>query len=198
MRYRFAVLMLIAVLSMMNVLAAPAPEPAHAILDIGPPPKGMTEEEHCRDVIYRLTNPRGFIWYTASDPKVSKLPSVVRLKDAPSWLTKNIKATPESGWRRLRFTFRAGTRAEQVTIINALLRGYLRQSPEDSIKRLEETLRRDEASIADVEERIASGQHPHMVDRYRKGITELRTNRIPATIAEIARLKQITVIKWAK
>jgi hypothetical protein len=198
MRYRLVVLMLFVVLPMMNVLAAPAPEPAHAILDIGPPPKDMTAEEYCRDVIYRLTNPRGFIWYTASDPKVSKLPSVARLKDAPSWLVKNIRATPENGGRRLRLTFRAGTRAEQVAIINALLRGYLKQWPEDSIKHLEEALRSDEKCVVDLEERIASGQQPHMVDRYRKGINDLRSKRIPGTIAEIHRLKQVTVIKWAK
>lgn len=198
MRYRLAVLILLALLSMMNVLAAPAPEPAHAILDIGPSPKDMTAEEHCKDLIDRLTNPRGFIWCVGFRPEVSKLPSIARLKDAYPWLAKNIRVTPEGSGHRLRLTFQAGSRTEQVVIINTLLHVYLKQGPEDSIKNQEKTLRWEEDCVVDLEERIKSGQQPHMDDRYRKEINNLRTNRIPARLAEIARLKQVTVIKWAK
>jgi len=196
MRYRLAALMLFAVLPMMNVLAAPAPDP-YAILEIEKPPKGMTVEEHRKNEIHRLTSPHGFwneIW---CDPAVRKLPSVAPLKDARPWLTKNLRVTEEDGGLRLRLTFRAGNRAEQVVILNALLRSTLRSS-EEYIKFREEGLRSYEACIVELEKRIKSGQHRESVDSYRKGIDELRSIRIPECRAEIARLKQLTVIKWAK
>ncbi|SRR5579885_1462024 len=199
--YRLVVLMLLLLLVVLPVMylpAAPAPEPAHAILQIGPPPEDMTAEEHCGDVIDRLTKPRGFIWFVGIEPDVVKLPSVAPLKDVHTWLAKNIRATPEGGGQRLRLTFRAGTRNEQVTIINALLHAYFRQAVTSSIEIQEGALRTDEVCVVNLEKRIASGLQPHMVDRYKKGINDLRTNRIPATIAKIARLKQVAVVKWAK
>jgi hypothetical protein len=205
MRYRVPVLMLLmlpAMLPVMNVLAAPVPDPS-AILDIGPPPKGMTAEEYCKDTNHRLTNPRpysSYIWFAGGgDPEMDKLPSVGRLKDGfRPWIVKNIRVTSEDGERRLRLTFRAGSRAEQVVIINALLRVYLRGSMEGCIKIQEEALRWQENRIVELEKRIASGQFRDFIDSYRQGINDLRTSRIPATRAEIARLKQNSVIKWAK
>lgn len=201
MRYSLLVLLMLMPLIMLPMLhlpAAPAPEPAHAILDIGPPPNEKTAEEHCKDLIHRLTKPRGFIWYAGIQPEVGKLPSVARLNDVQPWLEKNIRITPERGGRRLRITFRAGTRAEQVTIINTLVRAYFREGVMSRIRFLEEVLRREEDRVVELEERIKSGQQPHMVDRYQNGINYLRINRIPASIAKIAQLKQVTVIKCAK
>ena len=198
MRYRLAVLMLLmllVVLPMMNVLAAPAPDPS-AILDIGPPPKGMTAEQHRKQWIEGQTF-HGTLgpWWT--DPEVKKLPSVARLEDARPWLAKNLRVTPGDGERRLRFTFRAGNRNEQVTIINALLRVDLRLTGEH-IKWHEEWLRQHENDILRCEKCIESAQPHESVDSERKEINELRTNQIPARRAEIARYKQIAVIKWAR
>lgn len=58
--YRLVVLMLLlllVMLPMINVFAAPAPEP-YAILDIGPPRKGLTVEEFCQEMIRCFTNTR--------------------------------------------------------------------------------------------------------------------------------------------
>jgi hypothetical protein len=120
------------------------------------------------------------------------------MKDPRPWLEKNLRITEEVEGSRIRFTFRAGTRAEQVVILNALLRVPLRNT-EESIKFLEESIQQNEESIRRLEKRIESGQQPRMIDTYRKGIDDLRSNRIPALRAEIAaRRKQFAVIKWAK
>ena len=90
---------------------------------------------------------------------MNKLPSVARLKDDfRPWMVKNLHVTQEDGERRLRLTFRAGSRAEQVVILNALLRVYLKQGVEDSIKIQEESLRWKENRIVELEKRIESGQ----------------------------------------
>jgi hypothetical protein len=201
MRYRrtvFVVLMLLALLTAINLQAAPVPDPS-AILSIGPPPKGIAAAEHCKDVISRLTKHPGFIWYAGIQPEVSRLPSVISLKDAAHpWLEKNLRVTQEDGGRRLRLTFRAGNRAEQVTILNTLLRIYIQWEATDRIKVQEEALRWKEDRIVELEKRIESGQARESADSYRKGINDLRANRIPALRSEIDRLKQVTVIKWAK
>lgn len=195
MRYRLAALMLLAVLPLMNVLAAPAPEP-YAILDIGPPPKGETAEQY-RDRLIGAQTFHGTLATWWSDPEVRKLPSIARFKDARPWMAKNLRVTPEEGMRRLRFTFRAGTRAEQVTILNALLRQNLAVA-EDAIKRGDDEIRLYEKMIRENEDRIKTIQDPQEVAKLHKGICNLRTDLIPGCRAEIARWRQRTVIKWAK
>jgi hypothetical protein len=201
MRYSLAVLMMLMLLAMLPVMylpAAPAPEPAYAILHIGPPPKRMTADEYYKDTIYRLTDPGCFLWHVGVDTEVSKLPSVAPLKKASPWLAKNIRVVKEKGECRLRLTFRAGKRGEQVAILNSLLRYYLRYSVEDDIRIGEKQPLWQENCADELERRINSGQHPESVDSYRKGINELRSIVIPSLRAELARLKQVSVIKWAK
>ncbi|MHB1426033.1 MAG: hypothetical protein ACYC3I_22960 [Gemmataceae bacterium] len=73
MRYRLAALMLLAVLllmSVMNLPAAPAPDPS-AVLDIGPPRKDMKADEYRKDMIHRLSDPRGhFLWLVSSTARL--------------------------------------------------------------------------------------------------------------------------------
>jgi|SRR5579884_1629645 len=198
MRYRLAVLMLLmllAVMPVMNVLAAPAPDPS-VILDIGPPPKGETAEAYRKRIIDGLTL-HCILCELWNDPEVRKLSSVAPMKDACPWLARNLRGTEEDRGQRIRLAFRAGTRAEQVVILNAMLRVLIRGN-EESIKFQEECLRSHEACIVELERRIASGQHRKSEDSYRMGIDELRSIRIPEVRAEIARLKQCRVIKWAK
>lgn len=197
MRYRLVPFLLFSALPLMHALAAPAPDHAYAILDIGPPPKGCTLGEHSTTEIGHLTFPYGILSMVWSDPEVRKLPSVAPMKDPRPWLAKNLRIGELVGGRRLRLTFRDGNRDEQVTILNAVLRVKLRLE-QDSIKGQEEILLWDENRILELEQRIASGQHHESVDSYTKGINDLRCNRIPACRAEIVRLKQIAVIKWAK
>jgi hypothetical protein len=202
MRYRLAVLMLLmlllTVLPVLNVLAAPAPEPL-GILDIGPPPKYRTAEQHLKVEIEYKTS-RFMLNTVCSYPEVKKLLSVASMEAAWPWLAKYVRVTPEKGERLLRITFRAGKRNEQVTIINAFLRASIFQNDPygETLKSREEWLRMAEASILDLEQRIASGQQPHMVDKYREGINNLRYTLIPELRAEIARRKQYAVIKWAR
>jgi hypothetical protein len=188
-------LAIIAGLPMMNALAVPAPDPS-AILDIGPPPKGETAEQYCKRLIGAQTcHPTLCTWW--SDPEVRKLPSVARFKDARPWLAKNLRVTEEKGERRLRFTFQAGTRAEQVAILNALLRENLAVA-EDAIKRGDEWIRLHEKLIRENQERIKTIRDPQKVAELQTGIDNLRTDVIPRGRAEITRWKQVAVIKWAK
>ncbi len=199
MRYRLAALMLFALvlfamLPLMSVLAAPAPEP-YAILDIGPPPKGETAEQYRQRVIAAQTHPLSTCGM--SSPEVRRLPSVARMENARPWLTKNIRITAEGEERRIRFTFRAGTRDESVTIINAFLRESLRGG-EEGIKWGEECVHIHEKCILDLEKRIKTSRDRQEAASYREGINYLRSVRIPACRAEIARLKQRIVIQWAR
>jgi hypothetical protein len=198
MRYHLAALMLIAVLPGMNVPAAPAPDP-YGILDIGPPPKGKTAEQYLKFQIERKTS-LDILNDVCSDPEVKKLPSVASMEDACPWLAKNLRVTPDEGGRRLRFTFRAGTRNEQVIIINAFLRVSLNWHDIGGIdlKWKEECLRMYERNILDLEKRIQSTKDPREAASYQKGIDKMRSVGIPELRAEIARLKQYAVIKWAK
>jgi hypothetical protein len=195
MRFRLAVFMLFAALPIMNVWAAPAPEP-YAILDIGPPSKGTTPEQYRKDQIEALySDPTlGAAW---RDRTVRNLPSIAPFKDARPWLAKNLRITEEDGGRRLRFTFQAGTRDEQAAILNALLRALLYWQ-ELSIKGDEEWMRIHEKGIRQLEEQIRTARNPQEVASHQQGIDNLRTKIIPAHRAEIARLKQYEVIRWAK
>ncbi len=131
MRHRLALLMLIALLPVLDVLAAPAPEP-YAILEIEPVPEewdlefsGKTPDEFRKERMERLTYPHGYPLYVWRDPEVRKLPSVATLKDPRYWLAKNFRIAWEGEGNRLRVMFRAGNRTEQVAIINSLLRACL-------------------------------------------------------------------------
>ncbi|MGH7173711.1 MAG: hypothetical protein ACRELG_25800 [Gemmataceae bacterium] len=196
MRYRLAVLTVFAVLPLMNALAAPAPEP-YAILDIGPPPKGMTTEAYSQSVSKALSDPDGVPRDLRAVAEVRKLPAVAALKDARPWLAKNIHITTEAGGRLLRVTFRAGSHAAQVTIVNAMLRLYVRHKKE-ALQRQERILRKKEALLLDLKKRLSAEKNPNMISSYKKAISEMRSIQIPARRAEIARLKQIAVTKEAK
>jgi hypothetical protein len=189
MRYRFVILILFAALPMMQLFAAPAPDPS-AILELGlTPPKGWSVEQYLNEQIKLMTS-LVILDKVCSDPEVKKLPSVASMKDARSWLAKNIHVKIEKEKRRLFVTFRAGKRNEQVTIINALLRVDLSLKRE-FIKTHEKTLHRNESIISKLESR-------NTTDNDREMIHSLRTIGIPELHAEIARLKQAKVIKWAK
>lgn len=195
MPYRLAALLLLAVLPMMHLLAAPAPDPS-AILDIGPPPKEETAEQYRKRLIEAQTCHLTLCrWMT--DPEVMKLPLVSTMKDPRPWLAKNLRVTEEDGQRRLRFTFRAGKRSEQVAILNALLRVNI-SCQEHGIKSQEYNLHVLEDYIPELEKRIESVQFRDSVDSYRKQIDELRSIRIPKVRAEIARMQQFAVIKRAR
>jgi hypothetical protein len=198
MRYRLAALMLVAVLPVMGVLAAPAPDP-WALLDIGPPPKGKTAEQHLKDQIEFKTD-LDTLNTVCSYPEVKKLTSVASMKDARPWLAKNLRVAPEEEGRRLRFTFRAGTRNEQVTIINAFLRASLHWNDigGGTLRWGEACLRLHELNILDLEKRIQATKDPQEAASYQKAIDEQRSVGIPELRAKIARLKQYAVIKWAK
>ncbi len=132
-----------------------------------------------------------------NDPEVRKLPSIRLAKDPFEWFEQNVRVTPERGGRRLRLTFRAGSRAEQAAILNALLRTYA------YVRNLrlpyhERCLQIDEEICRDLEKRIESEKDPGKIAKYREGIYDVRSNMMPATRAEIARLKEIAVIQWAK
>ena len=194
MRHLLPALMLLSMLSVMNLLAAPIPEP-YAILELPAPPKGVSPEQYARDQI-RGTTSRGTLNRTMTD-EVRKLPSILHLEDARPWLAKHLQVTQEDGGRRLRFTFGAGTRAEQVIILNAFLRASLSWQ-EESIKWAEECIRIHEKKIPELEKRIELSRDPQDIMTYQRGIDELRSIRIPDCRAEIARLKQFVVSKWAK
>lgn len=196
MRYRLACLMLFVVLPVRNVMAAPVPDPS-AILDIEPPPKGWSMEKHLDSEIGHLNSPYGMLFTVWLDPEISRLPSVAALKDARSWLSENIRVTKEDGRRRLRLTFRAGKREEQVAILNTLLRVYI-QAGKKKQQFHEYFLRGEEDGIPELEKRIVAEQRPEYIDRYRKALDDARSIHIPARRAEVARWKQIAVIRWAK
>jgi hypothetical protein len=196
MRYRLAALMLLAVLPLMrliNLTAAPAPDPS-AILDIGPPPKGETADQYRKRMIEAQIG-RITLCDWMSDSEVKKLSAVAGMKDPRPWLAKNLRVTEEDGQRRLRFTFRAGTRTEQVVILNALLRINL-HAEDGAIKWGEECLRWYDKHISDLEKCIKRGQE---VDTYREAINHIRTIKIPELRDAIdSQKKRLTVIKWAK
>lgn len=195
MRYHLAALILVVVLPACHALAAPIPDP-WVILDIGPPPKGETLEQHRNREINDLTRSNGFVVAAWRDSEVRKSPSIVALKDPLSWLSKNISVTPEGKGSRLRLTFRAGTRAEQVAILNAVLRDYQQEQTEYR-KRIEEKLQLIKKGMPRLETLIATETVPERLERYRKEF-EAASSRIVELPAEIARCKQIAVVKWAK
>lgn len=201
MRYHLALSMLLAMLlvvvmlPVMNVLAAPVPDPS-AILDIGPPPKGKTAKEHRESEIHCLTH--GIVTCAYSDPVVRKLPSVApSLRTSFNWLANNIRARPENGGRRIRLTFRAGTRAEQVAILNTTLRDYIRFVKTERIQIAEEWLIRMKEAEPRLLKLIKEEQNPINLKDYLEEQAKAKDTEVYSR-AQIARLKQVDVIKWAK
>jgi hypothetical protein len=193
MRYCFAASLLLAMLPLMRVWAAPAPAPS-AIFQLGPPSKGETEEQFCKKQIEGQTSHASLsLWWAYL--KESKLPSITSMQDPRPWLAKNLRITEEQSGRCLRFTFHAGSRQEQVVILNALLRVNLYWH---DTKWGEECFRIHQKNILELEKRSKTAQNAQEVASYEKGINELRTTVIPELRSAISREKQFTVMKWAK
>lgn len=196
MRYLLAALLLLAVLPVISVLAAPAPEPS-AILDIGPPPKGETGEEHCTSEIDVLKCAGLFYRALNVDAEMRKLPLVARIKDPRPWLASNLLIKKEDGGRRLRLMLHSGNRADQVIILNALVRADL-QVKEERIKFLEKHILSAEDCIVRAERHIKTELNRNIADSFRKGINDLRSDGIPSLRTEITHLKRFAVINWAR
>jgi hypothetical protein len=199
MRYRLAALMLMAVLLLMCAMtlpAAPVPEHVSAVLDIGPPPESMTADEFCKQAIRGMTHPRGGLWDIKNNAVVKKLPSFARLKkeEVDPWLAKNLRIKEEKGGRHLRLTFWAGTRAEQVTILNALLQAYTAQMKQ-TIKPHEEVLQLLEKQASDCARNSKTYSKERELWQKREAGLKVAMAPIKATIAQ---LRQIAVVKWAK
>jgi hypothetical protein len=199
MRYRVAALLLLAGLSAMHVFAAPAPEP-YAILDIGPPRNGEQLEEHRNDEMGRLVHPYGVLARAWRDPEVKQLRLIVavdaRFDNPRQWLSKQFRIANEDGGTRLRVTFRGGDRQEQVVMINALLRSYMREHGK-YLRRHEEILRRYEKGLPKLIKLVDSPPDPRQVDCNKKELAVLRAE-LPKKRALVAACKQVAVIKWAK
>jgi hypothetical protein len=191
--YRFAASILFAVLPMMHLLAAPVPDPS-AILDIGPPFKGMTAEEYRKLYIDILHNMCGYD--ARRDPDVKKLSSVVSSKTPWLWLKENLRVVPEKDDRRLRLTFGAGSRAEQVAILNCVLRIYMERQT-NSRKGLEKKLQLIEESLPRLKKKAETEVNPIQRARYQQDL-ESAPSVIAEVRANIARYKEISVIKWAR
>ncbi len=139
MRYRLATLCLIVLLPVVN--AAPAPDP-YVILDIGPPLKGVTAAVHSQDEISHLTHPHGMLSRAWREPEVLNLKSIPPEDKHPlDWLAKRVVVKPDGDGSCLKLTFRGGTRAEQIVILNALSRVYVRLKKE-RLAMWEESIRR--------------------------------------------------------
>lgn len=196
MRYHVAVLMLLlllVVLPVIDVLAVPAPDPS-AILAIGPSPDPKVTDEEYRKGQREAQTDITVFQRVLRDPDVKRLPLIARMKDPSVWLARNLRVTEEDKGRHIRFTFRAGTRAEQVSILNAFLRVNLAVR-DDSIKTSEEWLRIHEKNLIEAEQRLKADEYPKQLA---KSIDYARTKLITETREILARLKQTTVIKWAK
>jgi hypothetical protein len=133
-----------------QTIAAPIPEP-FAVLDLGPPPKGKSAEEHRKRIVTYLTS-RSIVPHQSikedgyggaslvvsfkkdgpvpllSDPEVRKLPAVAKMsaEETETWLRTNLKVAPDSEVGRIRMKFGAGSRAERVVVLNGLLRAHER------------------------------------------------------------------------
>lgn len=203
MRYRVVALMLLFVLPVMYPFAAPAPERPYAILDVGPPPKGKKAEEHLKVQIGYLTIPRGMLFRAWCDPEVKKLRLYqqtnknVKREDFDAWLAKTIRATPEKGGRRLRLTFHAGTQAEQAVFLNSLLRQYIRSIVTEPIEGMETIIRESEEARPRLAKDIKEAPDIATRQRYQKEWDGSKA-RDAGFRMKIARLKQVSVIKWAK
>lgn len=199
MRYRLAVLILLillAVLPIMQLLAAPAPYPS-AVLALGQSPDLNVLDEQYRKRQKEAQSSDVMALRVLHDPEVQKLSSIARMSDPLPWLSKNLRVVEEDGGRSLRFTWRAGTHDEQVTILNAYLRANL-ACEEASIKDGEAWLRIFEKDLIVLDQRLKSATHPKDIAMLHEAIYCVRTKQVPNLREMIARLKQTAVVKWAR
>jgi hypothetical protein len=111
-------------------------------------------------------------------------------------MKKNLRIRSDERGRCLRLTFQASNRTEQATILNALLRIYM-QLEARMLKNAEDPLQRMEEGVPRLEELVKTERDPVLLDRWRKDLLSLPSD-IAKLRAEVARRKQIAVIKWAK
>lgn len=203
MRYRIAGLMLLFVLPVRYPFAAPAPERPYAILEIGQPPKGKTAEEHCKEQIHILTGLGGLLNNAWCDPEVRKLGlfdtarKSAKRKPIFPWLQETMRVTAEKDGRRLRFTFHAGNRAEQVVVINALLRQYIRSIVTEPARNYEKFIHDNEEAAPNVAKLIKEERDVNTRMQY-QAQRAASLARGEEFRAELVRFKQVSVIKWAK
>jgi hypothetical protein len=201
------------------VQPAPIPEP-FAVLDLGPPPKGLTADERCKRIVTLLTSRRivpavftkedgkgGASTVVGvkevgpevlSDPAVHKLPRLAKMsaEEVQTWLRTNLKVEPDGEVGRIRLKFSAGSRAERVVILNGLLRAYEHLRDET----LTDTKVRIRANKTLVESYCARfGQDDPADNRaeIEKSLKEAETEARDGEQA-VERLKQTGVRKWAK
>jgi hypothetical protein len=196
MRNRMVALVLLVMPPVMSTLAAPVPEP-YAILDRGPLPKSERLQALRDSEIDGMTSPYGVLVNGARrDPEIRKLPAVAALKDPREWLAKNLHIAQEHDGDRLRITFRAGTRAEQVAILNAMLRSHMDRKAQ-TISRLEEILQRYEQSAKsrlEALQKLPGGMVRESFQAEWEAAAAV-TNQVRD---EIARLRRIAVARWAR
>lgn len=151
MRYRLAALCLFIMLPVLyQPPAVPLPE-VYAVLDIGPPPKGLSAQEHQKREIDRLTSKDGTLSHAWLAPEVHQLNPVAAQEDARPWPADNVRAVPDERDSRLRLTFQGGDRAERVLILNSLLKTYLKLMRRERIRELEESIRQQTGGTEDLE-----------------------------------------------
>lgn len=203
MRYRIVALLFLFVLPVMYPFAAPAPKRPYAILDIGPPPKGKTAEEHRKVQIGYLTIPRGMLFRAWCDPEVKKLGLYqktnknVKREDFDSWLGKTIQVTPEKGGRRLRLTCQVGSQAEQAVFLNSLLRQYVRTIVTEPVRNYEKFISDNKEAAPNIAKLINEEKDVKIRKQYQRQ-RKASLERGEEFRDEIIRLKQVDVIKWAK
>lgn len=128
-----------------------------------------------------------------------KLPSITCRKDwrvfCP-WIAKNLQLKQEKGSRHLRLTFQADSRAEQTTLLNALLRAYI-QLQNETQELHERCLRNIEEGTPRLAKKLKEEKNPQKLRQYQKqwedGEVAEKEYRF-----EIARGKRVAVLRWAK
>jgi hypothetical protein len=196
MRNRFAALVLLVIPPVMNTLAAPVPEP-YAILDCGPLPKTKRLQAVRNREIDGITSPHGLMVNgVCRDPVIRELPAVAALKDPRDWLAKNLYVTQENEGNHLRIMFRAGSRGEQVAILNSMLRTYLDRTAR-RLHDLEELLPHYEERAMNLFQATQMAQDAKSRDSFQKEwqATETLANEIRD---EIVRLRRVDITRWAR
>lgn len=156
MRYRLIALSFLAALPVMSGLhAAPVPPEPYAVLDIGPPHFGVSPDEHCKRAIGHFTFAHGIPSRVWRDSEVRKLKSIPDPKDYPlHWLANHVTVKQEGHDNCLRLTFKRGTRKEQVIILNAFLRAYIRLQRESLPSPRERMILPRDKRLDEAEERV--------------------------------------------
>jgi hypothetical protein len=154
MRYRLAALCLFVMLPVLFETPAASLAEVYAVLDIGPPPKGLSTQQHQKLEIDRLTSQDGTPSHAWLAPEIRHLNPVAAREDARPWLADHVRVVPDDRESRLRLTFQAGDRAERVLIVNSLLKTYLQLMRRDRIRGLEKRIREQTAGTEDVEREL--------------------------------------------